>query len=291
MLAHGNQAERIYRRVKRHATPLVLGVGLAGGGGLVERAPLQASTLVMSLGLADGWVVASDTPLTILGATGLTWLRSDLGVLDGSGVAITEGGSVGTWQDLSGNGHHLTQGTAARRPVWSATSGKSSRPGITFDGVAAPNNDFLRGTWTWNQPAHVWIVVKMVTAGTGANTVFDGSAGNTHRLYFNATQVRFQTSAAPSVDKALTQTSFNFLETRIDGAGNGYLNVNGGGSPATNTGLGAGNPGGLILGSFGDQSAGPANCVIVEYIAKTTIQSADKVVGIKNYLEGRYGAF
>src|SRR5262245_13524936 len=74
-------------------------------------------------------------------------------------VGVADVGTVTTWPDRSGNGNSPTQATSTKRPVWSATGGPNGRPCVTFDGV----DDYLRITFTWNQPAHIWVVAKCTT--------------------------------------------------------------------------------------------------------------------------------
>lgn len=63
-------------------------------------------------------------------------MRSDTGVLDGSGNPITNGGFVGTWQDQSGGARHVTQANAARRPIYAASDPDFlGAPSIAFDGT------------------------------------------------------------------------------------------------------------------------------------------------------------
>lgn len=51
------------------------------------------------------------------------------------------GSSVSQWNDKSGNGRNVTQGTAANQPTYQA-AGLNSKPTLSFDGT----NDFLLGT-------------------------------------------------------------------------------------------------------------------------------------------------
>ncbi|MFN8297733.1 MAG: PKD domain-containing protein [Chitinophagales bacterium] len=62
------------------------------------------------------------------------WLRSDSAV-----TLVQPGNFVSQWNDLSGNGYHCAQSTAAKRPVLDTTG--CIRPTIKFDGV----NDSLVG--------------------------------------------------------------------------------------------------------------------------------------------------
>lgn len=71
----------------------------------------------------DGFEGASygpaDTFATVGGAWFYGWDSTDLKVnSDGTGGAVADGGTVGRWDDRSGNGNHISQSTASLRPVW-----------------------------------------------------------------------------------------------------------------------------------------------------------------------------
>jgi hypothetical protein len=64
-----------------------------------------------------------------LGSSLLGWWRADMGITLVSGV-------VSAWADQSGNGNHLVQSTANRRPAYStAHADWNGRPALTWDGV------------------------------------------------------------------------------------------------------------------------------------------------------------
>ncbi len=71
----------------------------------------------------------------------LAWYRSDL---------VTEsGGVVSAWPDQSGNGHHLTQADAGKRPAYSASDAAfGGKPSINFD----ETDDLLTSAATIVQP-------------------------------------------------------------------------------------------------------------------------------------------
>ena len=80
--------------------------------------------------------------LTLGGAAAPAWTPLDLGARlaiwhDAEFVTLTSG-AVSSWDDLSGNGRHATQTTAASRPTVDAT-GINGRPALLFDGM----NDYL----------------------------------------------------------------------------------------------------------------------------------------------------
>lgn len=49
-------------------------------------------------------------------------------------LGLTDGDPVGTWPDLTANGHNFSQGTSSYRPTYVA-SGLNSRPVVRFDGT------------------------------------------------------------------------------------------------------------------------------------------------------------
>ena len=67
------------------------------------------------------------------------WFAADVGV-------TTNNNKVTQWNDLSGNGYHVTQADTSKAPTYSATGGPGSKPTMTFDGT----NDFLASA------AHFW---------------------------------------------------------------------------------------------------------------------------------------
>jgi hypothetical protein len=80
-----------------------------------------------------------------------------------SGVTVT-GSGVSQWNDASGNGRNLTQGTDANRPPLQASGA------ILFDGAA----QFLRtASFTINQPGTVYWLAKQVS-WVASEKLFDG---------------------------------------------------------------------------------------------------------------------
>lgn len=50
-------------------------------------------------------------------------------------LALSDGASVGTWADTSGNSNDLTQATAGFKPLFRLTGGPNTRPAVQFDGT------------------------------------------------------------------------------------------------------------------------------------------------------------
>lgn len=89
--------------------------------------------------------------------------------------------SVSQWDDMSGNGHHVTQLTGANQPTINSDT-QNSKNVVTFDG-----NDFLQNL-TANistQPTSVFAVASLRATGlSGRNYVFDGLDNNANRNLF-----------------------------------------------------------------------------------------------------------
>lgn len=102
----------------------------------------------------------------------LAWWRADsFSLADGTAI----GGAGNEWIDQSGNANHLTQGTAANRPVFKVNI-VNGQPVIRFDGI----NDFLSmtseltlgGAWTW------LVVLSKSTVGGGQISIGGSANGN-----------------------------------------------------------------------------------------------------------------
>jgi len=133
-------------------------------------------------GGGGGWTPASASSLFF-------WFKSDTGVLAAGGGAASNTDPVATWQDQSGNGHHLTQTVSANRPVFE-TGILNSLPGVHFLSQT-PNASFMSNAdaVTQNQPFFIMVVLKTASNTTAINlpTIFDNPAGsgNRPRMFLN----------------------------------------------------------------------------------------------------------
>lgn len=111
------------------------------------------------------------------------WFDASQGVFDSVGSVISNNQGVGEWKDLSGRGHHVTQGTNGARPQYQATGGPNNYPALYFDG----SNDFLASA------AHLWesddltffVVMRYANATKNASeTVYSKNQGSTNNRQF-----------------------------------------------------------------------------------------------------------
>lgn len=83
--------------------------------------------------------VSTQTGTTPDGLSGLTvWLKADVGILDGSGNAITANGTaIITWQNqASGGTHYTSDSRIGRRPTYrDGSNGKNGLPVVDFSGA------------------------------------------------------------------------------------------------------------------------------------------------------------
>lgn len=153
--------------------------------------------------------------------------------------AVTSGSTVGYAADKSGNGWHLTQGTANNRPTWNGSV--NSRTVLTFDGA----NDVLSSSASWpltGDPAWTLFVVHTratttsgfpVSWGTravGSVSVNDDSGGRwglAGNSYFQ-TVANTTTNAAQLVSATKPQGRGHLCTTYRSGAYSvgGFLGLN-----------------------------------------------------------------
>jgi hypothetical protein len=151
--------------------------------------------------------------------------------------------------DLSGNGRHLVQATAASQPLWVASGAGGV---LRFDGTA----DRLKAAaFALNQPEHVFALIK--GANNAANWyAFDGNTAASMALYHasgNAAGNLWAGAGPTSSVAACWGSSWAIADCLFNGAASA-IGINGGVPVIGNTG--AANAGGFTIGA--DGSAGGA---------------------------------
>ena len=189
-----------------------------------------------------------------------------------TGITIT-GAGVSQWDDQSGNGRHLLQGTDADRP-------SESGGVITFDGV----RELLKVTaFTLNQPETIYILFKSVT-DTLADRIFDGNSTNAGMMDQDAGP-SLNAYAGGFIGKNLDYTgsgTYLVATCQFNGAAS-KLQVNSG-TPVTGNG-GASNMGGFQLGGTGTNQF--SNISVLEVvITDTTADDATAIATMETYLQG-----
>lgn len=97
----------------------------------------------------------------------IRWLKGDAGVINDSDVAASNGDSVKTWQDQSGNGNDASQTTASNMPTY-RTSIINSQPAVDWDST----DDYMEladASWPSSTAQTIFIVFKVEDALSSSN--------------------------------------------------------------------------------------------------------------------------
>jgi hypothetical protein len=194
--------------------------------------------------------------------------------LKGQGQTVT-GSGVSQWDDLSGNGRHLLQGTDAARPALQADGS------VLFNGTS----HYLKcNAFTLNQPTCVLMVVKQVS-WTNGDIFCDGNSTGTLYIYQASSSPNINASSdnsatAPGLNAGPSVGSVGVVAVVFNEASS-LSRVNKG-APVTGS-VGSGNAGGFTLGARASGTA-PSNIQVYETvifpIAPSTAQLDRLVAGL-----------
>jgi hypothetical protein len=156
---------------------------------------------------------------------GVLWTPADISTalwLDAADAStITEsGGAVSQWNDKSGNGRNVAQGTAGARPALTAAN-LNAKDVLTFDG-----GDFLATSvnfpLTGNAAFSIFYVAKKTTTANGMTLGWGntGSAGNAAGYYDDGTISALSFAGAQNYNTTLSQNNIWHIAafTKLPGA-------------------------------------------------------------------------
>jgi hypothetical protein len=195
------------------------------------------------------------------------WFRYGIGI-------TTVTGAVSQWDDASGNGRHLKQGTGANRPTLKADNT------ILFSGTAT---HFLKcDAFTLVQPETVYFLGKQIT-WTANDSLWDGNAVNTMRLFQTGTtpSLSLQAGATVAANTEFTLDTYMAICAVYNGASS-LIQVMGN-TPTTGS-AGAGNAGGFHLGVAGDSGSGPSNIEVKEVLIFAAAHNPVQRAAVLKYL-------
>lgn len=87
------------------------------------------------------------------------WLKANAGALDSLGFPCTNGASVATWEDQSGNGSNAAQSDGGSQPTFAATA-INSRPSVHANG----DSQFMNATIPSATQQDVFVVARWTRA-------------------------------------------------------------------------------------------------------------------------------
>lgn len=220
------------------------------------------------------------SPLQIPGL--VLWLRADTGLWQSSArttSAVADGDPVGLWEDLSGAGNNVTQGTSTKKPTLKLAI-QNGQNVVRFDGV----DDFLKATFTLNQPHTRLAVLRDLSAANATVVAIDGATVST--AYFVTVSSRWRLYAgAYLIDPTDTpDNAFHVLRGTFNGASS-VIALDGGAKATGDTG--AANPGGIFLGGAADNTV-EMNVDMAEVLEYSSALSDTDVTALLSYLKGRY---
>lgn len=197
------------------------------------------------------------------------------------GITIATG--VSQWNDLSGLGNNLLQGTGASQPA-RTLGAVNGLPAVTFDGV----DDSLSAAFALVQPLTVFCIVNQVT-WTIFDMIYDGPSGtNSMALQQNTATpgVAMIAGATLGPNNNLAVGAFGLAICTFNG-GTSSLQING--TAPTAGAAGAGAPAGISLGVRGAGGGNFGNVQIAECIVMAAAATAQEILNVRSYVTSRYG--
>jgi PKD repeat protein len=248
-------------------------------------------TLSATDGTADGFFIFGTAITVTLQATPTTGLQADYQALIGASPpnATLVAGAISQWDDSSGNGYHLTQGTAINRPTYNSsllTFNGVTYGGGVFDGV----NDFLSAITIPRGTSSIVVMVwRLNVMGLSFQTPHIAQSGVSHVLQIiSNVQMGFRLNNGTSRDTTLQYPTnlFYVLRTTFDNSTGGKLRFNNFPEYSTaNTGSSTAT--GICFGAF-TGAVSPVNMTLVEAKVYNALSGADET-NLQNYLSSKFG--
>lgn len=199
---------------------------------------------------------------------------------DSASVTLN-GSTVSQWNDKSGNGYHLTQGTAGSQPTYTS-AGQNGRNIITFDGTS---DTLSRSTTpTVTQPFSVWIAMKW-NALTAEQRLM--MCGSNLQIYLAPTFTMYAGSNAAV--SGGDSTSVPIVYGLVFNGSSSVARRNGS-VISSSLAVGASSGSGLRVGSHDNLAANTfASMSVYEIIGKSGTFSAGDITALEAYLKAKWG--
>lgn len=197
---------------------------------------------------------------------------------DATELPLSEGNSVSTWTDETGNGHDLTSGTA---PTY-VENGIGGNPVVRFNGV----DDFLDVVFSAiPQPTTIFVVAQFQSVGSTVEVLFDSnSTSNRQTLYNDGDNSAFSLFAGNFINGPTHNTNPTIWSALFNGANSvGRFN----GTQEISGDLGTQSLDGITVGSESNDS----NYAEVD-VAEILVYPQDKsdiFPDVESYLSNRWG--
>ena len=262
------------KKLFKHFIPFLIAVVIAFSASPAQAVTMNGCNTTAMQGCSAGFSPLSLSPTAWYDAT------------DSS--TVTEAGSgVSQFNDKSGNANHVTQGTDALRPSY--TAGQK----IVFDGGTGAGDFLNRSTWvggSLTQVYTIFIVAKINTPATGSDTYIYDSGGATDRsiirLINGGTVASIYAGSFSNGTTSLGTSSIRVLAIELNGA-NSELFIDGGSDESTTT-AGAGSFNGITFGGRYSQDQLPISMDLYEaFVFDFELTTAQKNQ-VGNYLAAKH---
>lgn len=158
------------------------------------------------------------------------------------------GADVSQWDDQSGNGNDLSQGTAADQPLFNSSDANfNNQPSLTFDGVSEWINRVTFNGGSISQPNTLFLVYKLADL-VGSQISLDGGASGT-RNALESIGSNFSMIAGGSSQTVFTSDTNTHVLAALFNQASSIAWIDGTPSPAPAT-PGSNVMNGLSLGAF-----------------------------------------
>lgn len=197
---------------------------------------------------------------------------------DATELSLSDGDSVTTWGDATGNGHDLTDGGFSPNFQTNVINGN---PVVRFDGV----DDFLDVAFSaLSQPNQIFGVFQLTTLPSGNNSMWDSEGADRETFVVNADDDDWQIFAGSNVRGGSLDTDPHIHAALFDGPSS---TVRIDGTEVASGDTGAQSLDGFTLGSDNDQRAFVAvdvGEVLIYPQDKSGVQS-----DVESYLSDKWG--
>lgn len=211
--------------------------------------------------------------------TSITGIRAWWDASDLSTFTFGTGTAVAQWNDKSGIGNDVSQGTAAQRPTRSGT--QNGRSTLVFDGV---NDNLVKsaGPGTAGQPVSVVIALKYANLDTADHVVYNQGGGGP-QVQTNTT---WQAYAGASLNSGVADDANWNVITAIFNGGSSFIYLNGSQIASGNTG--SDNDAGANIGMYSTGASYWAGEIAEILVYSVALSGTDRTA-LEAYLKTKWG--
>jgi len=238
-------------------------------------------------------------------AAGKKFLPTDISGLklwlDASAITgVSDGGTITTWPDMSGNGYDATQATASAKPVFK-TNILNGKPVVRANGsksmFLSSGLDMLRKA----PGVTIFAVAKLDAVGADSQYIFYAARGGGdapraalcyHNSVFALRYRRLDSDSTSTLSGAAADTDWHIHGALLDfstGFSGIYIDAAESNTGSPSTGLFSDTSSSAIAIFSDDHSNYRWNGDIAEIIVYNTALSADDIQKINKYLSQKYG--